>query len=202
VVNITGGTMFKAFVFFADGFEEVEALAPVDFLRRAGMEVTTISVGASKTVLGAHNVNVIADALFDEVSADCSSDQGLPDMVVLPGGGGGAKNLAAHEGVDAFLKKMSEAKKTIAAICASPAVVLGPKGFLKNRNWTCHPGVEKGITDGTWKAEPVVVDTGNGSTLITSRGPGTAVAFSLAIVNAFLGKAEAGKLAVSIVADA
>jgi 4-methyl-5(b-hydroxyethyl)-thiazole monophosphate biosynthesis len=194
VVNITGGTMFKAFVFFADGFEEVEALAPVDFLRRAGMEVTTVSVGASKTVLGAHNVNVIADALFDEMS------QRLPDIVVLPGGGGGAKNLAAHEGVDAFLKKMSEAKKTIAAICASPAVVLCPKGFLKNRNWTCHPGVEKGITDGTWKAEPVVVDTGNGGTLITSRGPGTAVAFSLAIVNAFLGQAEAGKLAVSIVA--
>ena len=115
--------MAEAYVFLADGFEEVEALTPVDLLRRAGVEVATISVNGSNIVTGAHGVPVVADEIFEEAS-------GLADalMLVCPGGMPGASNLAAHPGLCDLLAKQHAAHRYVAAICAAPAVTLAPLG--------------------------------------------------------------------------
>ena len=113
-------------VFLANGFEEIEGLTVVDLLRRAGVEVTTVSITDDKLIHGAHGIDVLADKLFDEV------DYEEMDMVVLPGGMPGTLNLGAHEGVKEVLGKFYAAKKYIAAICASPSV-LGKYEMLKGR---------------------------------------------------------------------
>ena len=128
--------MKKNYVFLADGFEEVEALTSVDVMRRAGMDVVTVSINEGLEVTGAHGVTVLADSLFED------QDYSDAEWLVLPGGVPGAPNLAAHEDLCTLLKAHDEQGGHIGAICASPAVVLAPLGILSQRHAVCYPGME------------------------------------------------------------
>ncbi|MDR1286345.1 MAG: DJ-1/PfpI family protein [Treponema sp.] len=185
----------KAIVFLAEGFEEVEAVTPVDYLRRAGVDVTTAAVGASRTVKGAHGMEINADAAFAELAKKGGADAGFWDAVILPGGGGGSKNLAASKETGALVRAMAASGKLVAAICASPAVVLAPLGVLKGRKFTCYPGMEKEVSGAVWSSDPVVAD-GN---IITSRGAGTAGAFALAVIGKLVSEAAGKKIAGQVV---
>ena len=180
--------MSKIAVAMADGVEEIEGLTVVDLCRRAGIEVTMVSVSGNLTVHGSHGIDFKADALFEETDWD-----GF-DMLVLPGGKVGTDNLEAHAGLMKILDSYAAAGKMVAAICAAPSV-LGHRGILRGRKATCHPGFEKDLLGAEWLAEPVVCD-GN---LITSRGVGTAIAFALAITEHFCGAAKAREIADAIV---
>lgn len=177
--------MKKIITLLADGFEEIEALTPVDYLRRAGAEVIIAATGtSSQTVEGAHAIRVAADIMLD---AYISSAKELPDAVVIPGGMPGAKNISECAAAMSFLNRMFQENRLIAAICASPAVVLGKTDILKNKKWTCYPGMEKELSadfQATFQEFPAVSD-GN---LITGRGPGAAEQFSMEIVSALFGK--------------
>ena len=178
----------KVYVFLAEGFEETEAIFPADIMRRAGLEVLLVACGGKLAVKGAHGIVVTCDALLDEVLS-----APLPDAVVLPGGMPGAVNLAENDAVRSLVLAMNDAGRVIAAICASPAVAFGSFGVLKDRNWTCYPGMEKEVSPqfaSGWKEERVVVD-GN---LVTSRGPGTAGEFGFALVDKLLGSGASAQL--------
>jgi 4-methyl-5(b-hydroxyethyl)-thiazole monophosphate biosynthesis len=181
----------KALVFLADGFEEIEAITPIDYLRRAGVELTTVSIGSERSVQSARRVTVNADTTLEKQGKANAADW---DAVVVPGGGLGAENLAASAAVGSFIKAMAEAGKLVCAICAAPAVVLAPLGLLKGREFTCYPGMEEKVSEATWKADRVVID----GTLITSRGAGTAGEFAIAIIEKLLGQTEAEKIAKSV----
>jgi len=181
--------MKKAVVLLAEGFEEVEAITPIDYLRRAGIEVTTAAVGASLDVRGSHGIVVRADALLTEAMA--AGGVNAVDAVALPGGMPGAANLAASAEVTALIRGAAEAGAWICAICASPAVVLAPLGFLDGLRFTCYPGMEDRVTGGIWSGERVVVD----GRVITSRGAGTAGEFAAAIIGQLVGEAAAEKVA-------
>jgi 4-methyl-5(b-hydroxyethyl)-thiazole monophosphate biosynthesis len=187
----------KVIVLLADGFEEVEAVTPIDYLRRAGLEVSTAAVGKSRVVTGSHGIPLNADALLSEL-ADLEGTAS-PDVVVLPGGMPGASNLAASADAAKLLRAMAAAGKLVAAICASPAVVLAPLGLLAGRNFTCYPGMEKQVNSslnpgGHWSEDRVVVD---GNT-VTSRGAGTAGEFAVALISLLLGEAEGKNTASSV----
>ncbi len=170
--------------FLAIGFEEVEAIAPVDLLRRAGKEVQTVSVTGGKTVNGAHGIPVVADLLFEE--ADFSD----AELLMLPGGMPGTTNLGAHEGLCALLKEQSAKGGRIAAICAAPTV-LGALGILEGKKATCYPGCESGMSGAFPQTDTVVTD-GN---ITTSKGPGTAVAYGLELVRLLYDEKTANELA-------
>ena len=158
------------YVFLAEGFEEMEALAPIDLLRRVGVEVTTVGVGG-KLIKGAHGVGFTADS--DGEDLDFSD----VDCVVLPGGMPGTTNLDASPMVEACLMKAAEKNALIAAICAAPSV-LGHKGLLKGKKATCFPGFEEDLLGALHTGAPVEKD-GN---IITARGAGVALDFALALV--------------------
>jgi 4-methyl-5(b-hydroxyethyl)-thiazole monophosphate biosynthesis len=186
----------KVIVFLAEGFEEVEAVTPIDYLRRAGIEVTIAAVNKGSIVKGSHGIQVVPDASLDDLSGNGKLKPSSWDAVVVPGGLPGADNLAASKPVGDFLKGMAEAGKVVAAICASPARVLAPLGLLEGKKFTCYPNEEKNIspsalTGAEWKEDRVVVD-GN---LITSRGAGTAGEFACAIIGKLVSGEEAKKLA-------
>lgn len=171
--------MKRAYVFLADGFEEVEAIAPIDVMRRAGIDVTTVSVDNDGIVIGAHGVALVADATIGEV--DCQN----ADVLVLPGGMPGASNLAACELLNQALQAHGRAGKTVAAICASPAVVLAPLGLLDGRDATCYPSFEPPCeAAGAKMLNQRVVKSGN---IITSNGPSSALPFAFAIVSEIVG---------------
>jgi 4-methyl-5(b-hydroxyethyl)-thiazole monophosphate biosynthesis len=176
------------YVHLADGFEEIETLTPVDLLRRAGIDAETVSIMGRLNVTGAHNVEVIADILFED------ADYNGCEMIVLPGGSVGAENLSAHEGLTEKLFSFANREKFIAAICASPAVVLGHHGILKGRKATCYPGLE-GEMEGAIPTEGSVVRDGK---IITSRGPATAMDFALAIIGALRGEAAVNEVAADL----
>ncbi|MDR0402244.1 MAG: DJ-1/PfpI family protein [Treponema sp.] len=181
----------KALVFLAEGFEEVEAVTPVDYLRRAGIEVTTASITVSNTVKGARGVPVVADTRLEELAKTGKLSADAWDAVFIPGGMPGASNLAACPEVGKLFKEMAGAGKVFAAICASPAVVLAPLGLLEGKNFTCFPGLEGGVKGGKHSFEKVVID----GSLITSRGPGTAALFAFALIEKLEGAAAAKKIA-------
>jgi 4-methyl-5(b-hydroxyethyl)-thiazole monophosphate biosynthesis len=183
--------MKKAVVFLADGFEEVEAVTPIDFLRRAGVEVCAVSLNERKTAIGSHHIPISADMSLSELREDGW------DAVILPGGMPGAANLAACEKVRAFVNAMAEKKGLIAAICASPAVALYPFGVLNGRRFTCYPGLEEKVKGAQWVSDAVVID-GN---IITSRGPGTAALWATAIISYLMGKEAARKIALDTLND-
>lgn len=164
--------MKKTAIFMADGCEEIEALTVVDIIRRAQMEITTISISDKKEVTSSHNVTFFADAIASEVNFD------EYDAVVLPGGMPGTLNLGASEIVNEVVKKFAAEGKIVAAICAGPSV-LGAAGVLEGRHATCHPGFETKLTGAETCEDAVVVD-GN---IITSRGMGTGIDFSLALLD-------------------
>ena len=178
----------KALIILAGGFEEIEAITAIDMLRRAGIETITAGINDIK-VQGSHGITVIADKTLAAIKGDF-------DACVLPGGMPGAINLASSEKVKSILKEMNNNGKIIAAICAAPAIVLAPLGILKNRTATCFPGMQKNLTPETiYKEDSVIID-GN---IITSRGPGTALLFALAIVEQLSGKETCRELKKAVV---
>ena len=173
----------KVLVILADGFEEIEAITPVDVLRRAGLEVTLAGL-SGKMITGAHGIKFQADITLDEYK-----DQ--PDAVVLPGGMPGAKNLGESKKVSEIVKRMNQQKKIVGAICAAPALILAPAGILDGKKATCYPGFENNFSSSVeFSNERVVVD-GN---IITSRGPGSALEFALELVELLAGKEKAKAL--------
>ena len=162
------------YLFLANGFEEIEALATVDILRRSGIEVTTVGVG-KKEVIGAHNITVTADILADEC------DYKNVSAVVLPGGMPGTTNLNACEKLCSLLKECAQKQILLAAICAAPSV-LGNLGLLKGKNYTCYPGFESEKFGGCHKNDKVVLDE-NIFPLITAKGPGAANEFGFSLVD-------------------
>ena len=166
-----------ALVILAEGFEEVEAIAPVDVLRRAGVRITIAGV-ADRRVKSSRQVGVETDILLRDLVE-------MPDAVILPGGIPGATNLARSEEVAELVKKMNDAGKIIAAICAAPATVLAPLGILDGKKATCYPGCESDLSKKTVHSNERVVEDGN---IITSQGPGTALEFALAIAVRLAGK--------------
>ena len=187
----------KAIVLLADGFEEVEAVTPVDYLRRAGVEVTTAAIGENLTVTGARGIPVNADAVLGK--RDWKAAAAAWDAVILPGGMPGASHLAASKEAGALITAMAAAGKWVCAICASPAVVLAPLGLLSGKRFTCYPGLETNVEGGRWSEERVVVEAGaSGGGVITSRGAGTAGVFAAAIIGRLVGEAEANKIAESV----
>lgn len=179
--------MTKVYIFLTDGFEEIEALTVVDILRRANIEISTISITGNEYVTGSHQIMVKADLLFEQV------DFLDADMLVLPGGMPGTKHLGTHLGLDKLLKRFNSEGKKLSAICAAPSI-LGEKGILKGREATCFPGFEAALTGANVKNSSVVED-GN---IITSKGMGTAIDFSLALVKNLVGEAEATRIAKAI----
>lgn len=164
--------MIKAVVFLANGFEEVEALAPVDLMRRAGFEVVTAGVGGD-VIKSSHHVTIKTDTTVDKI--------GDYDIYFCPGGMPGAANLRASEYVTSALIKANEKGRIVSAICASPAVVLGSIGILNGHSATCYPGCEGYASDINFSKEGVVV-SGN---IITGKSAGYAFDLGLALISAF-----------------
>lgn len=175
--------MGTVYVFFADGFEEIEALTIVDVLRRANLKVEMISVTGEDVVTGAHEVPIICDARFDGYNFDDA------EILILPGGMPGAATLGKHEGLRELIRKFAEENKPIAAICAAPSV-LGKMGLLKGKTVTCYPGFEQYL-EGTESTGCMVEKDGN---LITGLGPGAAMKFALTIVETLVSKEKAMEL--------
>lgn len=166
------------YLFLAEGFEEVEAITPVDILRRAGVDVATVAVldSLDKTVTGAHGIKVLADLSLTDINYDDI------DAIILPGGMPGTRNLDASEDVRQALKYSFDNDRLICAICAAPSV-LGHLGFLKGKKATCFPGFEKELHAAVFTGAEVEVD----GKIITADGPGAAMKFGEAIAAQFVG---------------
>ncbi len=177
------------YLFLANGFEEIEALCPLDLLRRAGLEVTTVGVGGDM-IVGSHGIAVQAD-IPDTMFRDSK-----PEMVILPGGMPGAKNLDESKTVEAALRAASANGAPLAAICAAP-MILGKRGYLRGREAICFPGFEE-FLEGATLSESRVVRDGN---VITAAGMGVALEFGLALVAALKGQPAADALRRAVLAD-
>lgn len=179
------------YMFLANGFEEIEALCPLDLLRRAGVDVKTVAVGAeSLTVTGSHGITVLAD--MDE--KDFSD--GAPEMVILPGGMPGATNLDNSKVVDGAIRAALACDAYLTAICAAP-MILGKRDVLQGKRAICFPGFEEYLHGATVAAERVVRD----GKIITAAGMGVALDFGLALVAALRGKEAAIALRRAVLAD-
>lgn len=172
--------MNTSYVFLAPGFEEVEALTVIDVMRRAGMDVKTVSITDSRTVAGAHGIAVTADVVYEK------TDFITPEWLILPGGMPGATNLSQYAPLNTLLLNQANSGK-IAAICASPAVVLAPLGILDGKEATCYPGFEKQMHGAVCRDTAVVAL----DRLITANGPSAALRFALAIVANSMGESVA-----------
>ncbi len=174
--------MKNAAVFFADGFEEIEALTTVDLLRRAGINVITVSINDSELATGAHGIPIVADLQYEDAALS------QMDILILPGGLPGATNLGAFEPLCDQLKEFDAKGKYIAAICAAPTV-FGALGLVNGKKATCYPGCEDALKGAEYLTDTVVV-CGN---TITSRGPATAMPFALKLIEVLLGKEASDK---------
>jgi 4-methyl-5(b-hydroxyethyl)-thiazole monophosphate biosynthesis len=177
----------KVVVLLANGFEEVEAVTPIDYLRRAGAEVTVAGVGGS-VITSSRGLSVRADVGVSEL-------EDVPwDAVVVPGGMPGASNIAADAACVELIKNQVAAERLLAAICAAPAVVLAPLGLLAGRRFTCYPGRERDVSGARWSDARVVSD----DHVITSRGAGTAGEWSVEIIAELFGEGEAKKISDAV----
>lgn len=167
--------MAKVYEFLANGFEEIEALAPVDIFRRGGLEVKTVSVTGSELVESSHGVTVKADLLFED------GDFTDADLLMLPGGMPGSANLNAHEGVRNALKAQYDAGKRVAAICAAP-MVLGSIGILEGKRATCSPGFQTYLTDATYTGNLFEED----GLVTTGEGPAASLPYAYHILGYFI----------------
>lgn len=181
------------YLFLADGFEEIEALTPVDLLRRAGVEVITVGV-SGKTVTGSHGITVSAEVSSERALAMLNEGM-TPEMIVLPGGMPGAATLDASPVVDAFIDAAEKANAYVAAICAAP-MILGKRGLLRGRKATCFPGFEEYLEG----AEYMDVHTVTDGRFITGRAMGAATEFALALVKALKGDGAADALRAAVFA--
>ncbi|RRD41092.1 DJ-1/PfpI family protein [Leptotrichia sp. OH3620_COT-345] len=178
----------KVLLFFVEGFEELEAMAPVDLLRRAGIEVDTVSITQDKHVISSRKITVLADKIIDDVDFEEYK------MLVLPGGPG-TDNYMKSKKLLEKVKEFSERKK-VAAICAAPTI-LSRLGILKGKKAICFPSCEEEIVEkGAVLTKENVVTDGN---IITSRGAGTAIDFALEIIRELEGKEKSQKIAKQIV---
>lgn len=175
-------------VFFAEGYEEIEALTVVDLTRRADIETWMVSVTEEKKVTGSHGIEVTMDKTLKEVDFD------KVDMIALPGGMPGTLNLEACEPLMEKVKEFDKAGKYISAICAAPTV-FGHLGLLEGKKACCYPGMEEGLE----KAEVVYDSTAKAGHILTSRGMGTAIDFGLQIIAVFRGNDAAEEMAKKIV---
>ena len=174
------------YAFFANGFEEVEAITSVDVIRRAGIDIATVGIG-SKNITGSHGITVVCD--LDEAQADIDNYDGL----LLPGGMPGTLNLEKSQTVNKFLDKAFETNRLICAICAAPSI-LGHKNMLVGRRAVCFPGFESEL-NGAVLTDAYVETDGN---IITAKGMGSAVDFGLAVSEAVMGSEIAVKLKESL----
>lgn len=178
-------------VLLAPGYEEVEALTPVDYLRRASATVDIISTIEDITVPSAHQVLVQADSFLEDIKPEDY------DMIVVPGGLPGVPNLIANEKVLAFVKAMADQGKWVTSLCAGPSV-LDHAGVLVGKCTTCFPGWEGNLVNiGSFSEDTVVVD----GKVITSRGAGAAGYFALALVEALYGEEKAAEVKSTVVMD-
>lgn len=178
------------YLFLAEGFEEVEALTPVDYMRRAGIDVTTVGVGG-EYVKGAHGITVKADVRDCDVN--CNADD--LEMVVLPGGMPGTLNLAASETVNAFIDAATDKGAYVCAICAAPSI-LGEKGLLRSKMATCYPGFEDKLLGATHFDVGVIAD-GN---IITARSAGAACDFAAQLITVLKGEEAAEAVLDAVIA--
>ena len=168
--------MAKVYEFLANGFEEIEALAPVDILRRGGIEVKTVSITGSEYAESSHGITIKADLVFEKDFSDA-------DLLLLPGGMPGATNLNEHQGVRKALLHQFESGKHVGAICAGP-MVLGSLGIVKGKKASCYPGFQKYLTGATYTAKLVEHD-GN---VITGEGPAATLPYAYHILSYFIGE--------------
>lgn len=171
------------YLFLAEGFEEIEALCPVDMLRRADIPTATVSVTGKKEVRGAHGITVTADLLYSE------TDLADADMLVLPGGMPGTMGLLACDALVSTLKIFAKSGGLVAAICAAP-MVLGRAGILEGKVATCYPGFEDELSGATVSEDKVVVC----DNIITAAGMGVAIDFSCALIDAIKGEGASKKI--------
>ena len=172
-------------MFLAEGFEDIEALIPLDVLRRGGVDVKTVSVGDGYVVTSAHGVNIEADLMFAEMENEQA------DLLMLPGGMPGASNLYAHKELGQMLLHQHAEGKKISAICAAPAVVLAQLGILNGRRATCYPGFEQLLTQATYTGDLVTVD-GN---ITTAEGPAAAFPYAYELLAQLVNKDTADQIA-------
>jgi 4-methyl-5(b-hydroxyethyl)-thiazole monophosphate biosynthesis len=186
-INLFFGRFYEMIVtLLANGFEEIEALTPVDVLRRAGLDVKTCSIG-EREVIGAHGIRVLADLTKDEL------DISKVNMLILPGGMPGATNLDASPLTDALINEVTSKGGRLAAICAAP-LVLGRRGLLKGKRATCYPGFEDELLGATATGEGVVTD----KNITTAKGMGVALEFAHELVRLTLGEKKAAEISASI----
>lgn len=174
------------YLFLADGFEEVEAITPIDYIRRCNIEVCSVGING-KRAKGAHGLVIEADMEISEFNPSQ-----VKDMLILPGGLQGTQNLKSNSKVIESLKIAGDTG-SIAAICAAPSI-LGELGLLKGKKACCFPGFEKYLKEAKISFEPVAVD-GN---IITSRGPGTAQQFSFEIIQYLVDREKADEIAQEV----
>ena len=179
--------MSKVYVFMADGTEEVEALTVIDLLRRAKVDVVTVSVMEEKKIISSHNIGIEADELYGQ------SDYMDGDMIVLPGGMPGTTHLKNHEGLRKVLFFYRDTGKYLAAICAAPSVY-GWNGMLEGKKAICYPGFEEELTGAIIANDGVVTD----GQFITSKGLGTAIDFSLELITLLVNKETADNIAKAV----
>ena len=184
--------MKGVYVFLAEGFEEIEALATVDILRRGGVEATTVSINHDRTVRGAHGIPVIADWNRDEFDGKVILGSSPEDAMIFPGGLPGASNLAEDEFLMALMQKHFSEGGTVAAICAAPGLVASQLPDIEGRKFTCYDGFEENMRaqGAEYTGERAVCD-GN---LITGRGPGRAVEFALTVLAKLKGEEVSEKV--------
>ncbi len=176
--------MSNNFIFLAEGFEETEAITIVDLLRRASIDVTTVSVTGNIMVKGSHSISILSDALFEEI------DFSQAHLLILPGGMPGSTHLAEHKDLNDLLQHHNKKNKFIAAICAAPTV-LGKLNMLQNREAICYPGFEMNLLGAIISNKTLIQD----SNIITAKGPGYAVDFGLYLVRLVKGDAKAKEVA-------
>lgn len=178
----------KTLLFLTDGFEEIEALATVDILRRADIDVTTVSLTGKAVVMGGHNVGVTADVLFEQADFDSA------EMLIIPGG---TTAFDEHDGLKSRLQAHADKSKPLAAICAAP-MVLGGLGLLEGKKATCYPGFEQYLKGADLQEGAAVVVDGN---ITTGRGPGLALVFALQLVEILAGKAKRDEIAAQLLLE-
>ena len=178
--------MAKVYAFVADGMEEVECLAVCDLLIRAGIDVKLVSIMGRKEITGSHGFKITADCVFEEITDDA-------DVLFLPGGMPGTRNLTNHTGLAEMLKAHAAEGKRLAAICAAPSV-LGVLGLTKGHQVTCYPGWEEKMDGAILTNEYVVTDR----MITTGRGMGCSVQMGLELVKVLKGELEAKMLKQSI----
>lgn len=180
--------MKQAYIFLAEGFEEIEGLTVVDLMRRADIDIQMVSIGTSRSVTGRSGIKVEADMLFDDM------DTSKGDMFILPGGMPGTKYLGEHEGLEQVLTSAFESGKDLAAICAAPTI-FAKYGFTDGKKATSYPGMDDEMKKSIYQTDSVVVD-GN---VITSRGLGTAISFSAVLIERMKDKNTSQQVLESIV---